>query len=89
MQIPSSAQKPLLRVPFSIGKGSGMHTGEFVIGPECIGCGTCADGCPIACIEEGDPYRIDQELCLRCGMCAEVCPVSAIAQVQRVTCPGV
>ena len=71
-------QKPLLRAPFSLGKGLAMSNGEYVIGENCIRCGTCADGCPMACIEAGDPYRIDQECCLRCGTCVEVCPVEAI-----------
>ena len=48
---------------------------------KCLGCGTCVDYCPMACIQEGDgAYCIDQDECVECGVClrAQVCPVEAI-----------
>ena len=36
------------------------------IGPECIGCGACAGGCPTGCIHEDG------------GTCAGNCPTGAI-----------
>lgn len=48
----------------------------------CIGCGTCADGCPVSAISEGDDgkYVIDEDTCIECGACESVCPVGAPKQ---------
>jgi len=46
---------------------------------KCTGCGACAAGCPVRCIElkpdgEGFVYPvIDREKCTRCGICDEIC----------------
>lgn len=50
----------------------------YVIGNDCIACGTCIDECPVGAISEGDIYAIDPEACTECGTCAEVCPNEAI-----------
>ena len=48
---------------------------------KCIGCGSCADNCPISCISEKDgKYVINADECIDCGTCAGVCPVEAPAQ---------
>ena len=53
----------------------------YVIGDDCIKCGSCAEQCPVSAITEGDDkYVIDADTCLDCGSCAEQCPVSAISQ---------
>ena len=46
----------------------------------CIGCGACADECPVSCIAEQDgKYEINKDECIDCGTCAATCPVEAPA----------
>ncbi len=51
----------------------------YVIGEDCIACGTCIDECPVEAISEGDKYSINPDLCTECGTCADVCPSEAIS----------
>ena len=39
----------------------------YVIGEDCIACGTCIDECPVEAISEGDKYSINPDLCTECG----------------------
>ncbi len=73
-------QEPIARVPFSYGDVQVEESG-FVIGDNCISCGTCADACPQHCINAGNPYVILSEHCLQCGYCASVCPADAIRRL--------
>jgi len=41
----------------------------YLIGDDCIACGTCIDECPSGAISEGDKYVIDPDLCTECGTC--------------------
>ena len=53
----------------------------YVIGEDCISCGTCAGECPVEAISEGaERYVIDADACTECGTCASVCPSEAISK---------
>ena len=53
----------------------------YVIGDECISCGSCQGECPVGAIAEGDgKFEIDAGTCIDCGTCAGGCPVGAITQ---------
>ena len=51
----------------------------YVIGNDCIACGTCIDEYPVGAISEGDIYSINPDMCTECGTCASVCPNEAIS----------
>ena len=58
----------------------------YVIGDNCVACGTCQPVCPVEAISEGaikveeNLARIDPDTCISCGSCAEVCPSGAITE---------
>ena len=46
----------------------------------CIGCGTCADVCPVGVWEvpEDKAVQVAPEKCIACGACVENCPVQCL-----------
>ena len=51
----------------------------YVIGDNCVACGTCIDECPVGAISEGDSDHINPDECTECGTGASVCPNEAIS----------
>ena len=56
-----------------------LRTMAYVIGEDCVACGTCIDECPVGAISEGDIYSINPDECTECGTCADACPSGAIS----------
>lgn len=53
----------------------------YVIGDQCISCGSCEGGCPVGAISAGDgKFEINPDSCISCGACAGQCPVGAISE---------
>ena len=49
----------------------------FVIGDDCVMCGTCAANCPAEAISEGNgKYVINADSCMECGTCAANCRIT-------------
>ena len=46
---------------------------------KCLGCGACAEGCPVEAIKVVDDKAVvDKDTCVGCGACADTCPAEAI-----------
>ena len=53
----------------------------YVIGDDCVSCGTCEAECPNEAISQGaEHYEINPDSSVDCGTCADVCPTGAISQ---------
>ena len=51
----------------------------------CLGCGDCADVCPVdaICLKDGIA-RIDRRICIGCGICVKTCPKGIISLIPAV-----
>ncbi|MGD2098589.1 MAG: 4Fe-4S binding protein [Desulfobacterales bacterium] len=52
---------------------------------ECIGCGACAEICPVDAVKMMDDQpRVDLDWCIGCGVCAIQCPANVISIRRRI-----
>jgi ferredoxin len=52
---------------------------------ECIGCGACAEICPVEAVQIVDDLaEVDLDWCIGCGVCAVSCPTEAISIERRL-----
>ncbi len=52
---------------------------------ECIGCGACADICPVDAVAMVDARPVvDNDWCIGCGVCAVSCPAAVISIKRRL-----
>jgi len=45
---------------------------------KCIGCGSCAQMCPVGAIAMENGKAVVAGVCIECGACEKVCPRGAI-----------
>ena len=51
---------------------------------ECIGCGNCAEICPVDAVKMVDDRpQVDENWCIGCGVCAVSCPAEVISITRR------
>lgn len=56
---------------------------------ECIGCGACADICPVDAVKMvDDKAHVDLDWCIGCGVCAVQCPAGVISIKRRLESKG-
>jgi ferredoxin len=56
---------------------------------ECIGCGNCAEICPVDAVKMVDERpRVDENWCIGCGVCAVSCPAEVISLKRRIAEPS-
>lgn len=61
---------PIFRDIYHLGNATIKPKGYYIT-EACISCGKCKVKCPQRCIQEGSPYKINQNHCLHCGSCFE------------------
>lgn len=49
----------------------------------CVGCGACAEVCPMQAHTPTPVHTVDRAVCAVCGKCAEICPTQALSIVGK------
>lgn len=62
-----------------------LYGGPNACPSRCLGCGDCAENCPVdaICMQDGIA-RIDRRICIGCGLCVKNCPKGIISLVPDV-----
>lgn len=69
---------------YSCKAASMLYGGPSACKAGCIGCGDCADVCPVdaICVANGLAH-VDPRVCIACGKCVKTCPKGIIEMVPR------
>jgi predicted Fe-Mo cluster-binding NifX family protein/ferredoxin len=62
---------------------NGRKTTASVNLQKCIGCGLCADVCPVGAIKVNEHAVVNDSVCTCCGACVSACPNKAIEITQK------
>jgi len=55
-----------------------MAMTAVVVTESCVGCGACAEVCPVQAISLVDDKTVIGDNCVACGACIGTCPVGAL-----------
>lgn len=63
---------------------SALYGGAVACRFGCLGCGDCAEVCPLGaiCVQD-DIAHVDSRICIGCGLCAKTCPKGIISLIPR------
>ncbi len=62
----------------SRGREASPSSFAYVIVEKCVGCGICAQACPVGAIIVDEVAAVDARRCTGCGQCVAECPKEAL-----------
>ncbi|MBQ8600633.1 MAG: RnfABCDGE type electron transport complex subunit B [Clostridia bacterium] len=86
----ATSKKAIYDGVYSCRAASMLYGGPDACTYGCLGCGDCADVCPVdaICLKDGIA-RIDRRICIGCGMCVKTCPKEIISLVPQAATTAV